>query len=64
MVGGKPKSLFHMDDDDYLAKVEAQEKEDEEKNSTEAGKKASDSAVGAEQLQKDERERDRKSNKK
>lgn len=24
MVGGRPKSLFHMDDDDYLAQVEAE----------------------------------------
>ena len=29
MVGGRPKSLFHMDDDDYLAQVEAEAKKEE-----------------------------------
>lgn len=30
MVGGKPKSLFHMDDDDYVAKIEAEQKREQE----------------------------------
>ncbi len=29
MVDGRPKSLFHMDDDDYLARVEAEQTKDE-----------------------------------
>ncbi len=29
-VGGKPKSLFHMDDDDYVAKIEEEEKKEAE----------------------------------
>jgi hypothetical protein len=37
MVGGKPKSLFHMDDDDYVAKIEEEQKrEAEEKQAGEA----------------------------
>ena len=34
MVGGRPKSLFHMDDDDYVAKVEEEMKrqKDEQEN--------------------------------
>jgi hypothetical protein len=39
MVGGRPKSLFHMDDDDYVAKVEEEMKrqkdEEETKSSSE-----------------------------
>jgi hypothetical protein len=36
MVGGKPKSLFHMDDDDYVAKIEEEQKrEAEEKGGSE-----------------------------
>jgi hypothetical protein len=30
MVGGKPKSLFHMDDDEYVAKIEAEAKREAE----------------------------------
>ena len=39
MVGGKPKSLFHMDDDDYLAQVEAEAKKDELEDIPEADAK-------------------------
>ena len=39
MVGGKPKSLFHMDDDDYLAQVEAEAKKDELEDTPEADAK-------------------------
>ena len=51
MVGGKPKSLFHMDDDDYVAKVEAEAKESEEKEPT----KTADKRVGGETLKDDDR---------
>lgn len=33
-VDGKPKSLFHMDDDDYVAKVTAEEQKEEEEKET------------------------------
>lgn len=55
MVGGKPKSLFHMDDDDYLAKIEQQEKQDAAQADAKAGKKAADSGIRAEQMQQDDR---------
>ena len=35
MVGGKPKSLFHMDDDDYLAKIEEEQKREAEEQGEE-----------------------------
>ena len=31
MVGGRPKSLFHMDDDDYIAQVEEEQKKEADK---------------------------------
>ncbi len=54
MVGGKPKSFFHMDDDDYLAKLEAERasEEQEEAERKAAGEKA---AVDAGFLKKDDR---------
>lgn len=36
MVGGRPKSLFHMDDDDYLAQVEAEAATDSQNGATPA----------------------------
>lgn len=51
MVGGKPKSLFHMDDDDYVAKIEAEAKEAEEKETS----KPADKRVGGETLKDDDR---------
>ncbi len=35
MVGGKPKSLFHMDDDDYVAKIEEEAKREAEEQGEE-----------------------------
>ncbi len=35
MIGGKPKSLFHMDDDDYLAKIEEEQKREAEEQGEE-----------------------------
>jgi membrane protein insertase Oxa1/YidC/SpoIIIJ len=35
MVGGKPKSLFHMDDDDYVAKIEEEQKREQEEKAGE-----------------------------
>lgn len=48
MVGGKPKSLFHMDDDDYMAKV-AEESAEQEKD------QPADTRVEGETLKKDDR---------
>ena len=45
MVDGRPKSLFHMDDDDYVAKVEAQEKKDAEQSETKTADPRIDGAV-------------------
>lgn len=39
-VGGKPKSLFHMDDDEYVAKIE-----EEERREAEEAEKPADSKV-------------------
>ena len=35
MIGGKPKSLFHMDDDDYVAKIEEEAKREAEEQGEE-----------------------------
>jgi membrane protein insertase Oxa1/YidC/SpoIIIJ len=48
MVGGKPKSLFHMDDDDYMAKVAKESAEQEAEQST-------NTRVEGEALKKDDR---------
>lgn len=60
MVDGKPRSLFHMDDDDYLAKVEAQQKQDAEQEA----KKNASSAIDGETVKQDDRKADKKDNKK
>ena len=60
MVDGKPRSLFHMDDDDYLAKVEAQQKQDAEQEV----KKNASSAIEGETVKQDDRKADKKDNKK
>ncbi len=52
MVGGKPRSLFHMDDDDYVAKIEQQERE--EKQMQDASKSSVGSVDGA-ALKQDDR---------
>lgn len=50
MVDGKPRSLFHMDDDDYLARVEAEAKKQEEQD-----KPAASGAVEGAALKQDDR---------
>ena len=59
MVGGRPKSLFHMDDDDYVAKVEEEQKrEAEAKNSDEKVE-----GVALKQYDRPERKKKNKNNK-
>ena len=59
MVGGRPKSLFHMDDDDYVAKVEEEQKrEAEAKNSDEKVE-----GVALKQYERPERKKKNKNNK-
>ncbi len=60
MVGGRPKSLFHMDDDDYLAQVEAEAKKDESEDAREADGKLDGVTLKAE----DKPAREKKNNKK
>ena len=55
-VGGKPKSLFHMDDDDYVAKMEEEarrEKEEEEQREQQAQKKAGVKGISSAELKDD-----------
>jgi hypothetical protein len=52
-VDGRPKSLFHMDDDDYIAKVEAQEQADEQEAELKAQENAAAKAEYAEKLKDD-----------
>lgn len=52
MVDGKPRSLFHMDDDDYLARVEAEAKKQAEENKPKAS-----GAVESETLKQDDRKK-------
>ena len=51
MVDGRPKSLFHMDDDDYVARVEAEEKKQAEQNEG----KAANSRIDGAALKEDDR---------
>jgi membrane protein insertase Oxa1/YidC/SpoIIIJ len=44
-VGGKPRSLFHMDDDDYVARMEEEAKKEEEE-----GEKQPQNQAGASKL--------------
>ena len=44
-VGGKPRSLFHMDDDDYVARMEEEAKKEEED-----GEKQQQNQAGASKL--------------
>ena len=37
MIDGRPKSLFHMDDDDYLARVEAERAREEQESENKPG---------------------------
>lgn len=59
MVGGKPKSLFHMDDDDYVAKVEAEEQKEAEEQANEA-KPAADKRLDGAALKQDDRPANKK----
>ena len=52
-VGGKPKSLFHMDDDDYVAKVEEEERREAEEAEKPAQTKTSGKADFAAKLKDD-----------
>lgn len=54
MVGGRPKSLFHMDDDDYVAKVEAEAQKEAEEQANEA-KPAADKRLDGAALKQDDR---------
>ena len=58
MVGGKPKSLFHMDDDDYVAKIE-----EEQKREAEAEEKQTDEKVEGVALKEYDRPERKKKNK-
>ncbi|MBR0443328.1 MAG: YidC/Oxa1 family membrane protein insertase [Clostridia bacterium] len=55
MVGGKPKSLFHMDDDDYVAKIEAEEKKEAEDKAASEIKPAADKRLDGAALKDDDR---------
>lgn len=55
MVGGRPKSLFHMDDDDYVAKIEAEEKKEAEQKAASEAKPAADSRLDGATLKEDDR---------
>jgi len=57
MVGGKPKSLFHMDDDDYVAKIE-----EEQKREAEAEEKQTNSKVEGVALKEYDRPERKKKN--
>ncbi len=63
-VDGKPKSLFHMDDDDYIAKVEEQERRDEEEAKKAAEDKAAAKADFVAKLKSDKRDEHDDKNKK
>jgi YidC/Oxa1 family membrane protein insertase len=59
MVGGKPKSLFHMDDDEYVAKIEAEAKREAEEQAQNSEEKIEGVAL----KQYDRPERKKKSKK-
>lgn len=62
-VGGKPKSLFHMDDDDYVAKIEEEtrrEQEEAEAREQKAQKKAGVKGISSAELKDDEGDKENK----
>ncbi len=63
MVGGKPKSLFHMDDDDYVARIEEEEQKEAEEKATDDAKSAAESRLDGATIKEDSRPRNNKKNK-
>lgn len=62
MVGGKPVSRFHMDDDDYVAKVEEEARREEAEGEASGGEK--NTAVATGRLKNDARDHSKKRDKK
>ena len=56
-VGGKPKSLFHMDDDEYVAKIEEEERREAEEENKATDAKTSGKGDFAAKLKDDKNDK-------